>query len=294
MKNISIIGMPMKYGCFVDGADMSFDWMFNSINEIFKNKSICKINTNLDNKKEHMHDKKLKYVEQVMEVSNRLYNKVYSNLERGNFPLIVGGDHSSAIGSVSASLDYYKGDVSVIWFDAHMDIHNHNTSPSGNIHGMPLSICIGRCDDRFNIGNYKLDPGNLYYIGVRSYELEEMNYVREQNITCYMDFETYERGIDKIIDEIAKNIKTKYVHLSFDFDSLSEIEFPSVNVGVNGDYQDNGGFDLETVKKAIELMLTKLNVCSMDIVEYNPLLDEDKKCLKKAEEILEIVNNSLE
>lgn len=208
MKKIDVIGMPMKYGCFVDGADLSYSYLKNSFENIFNIKCEKCVDTSYENVVMHKDDKKLKFVEPVMEINKRLYKEVYDSLSCNKFPIIVGGNHSSSIGSISASLDYYEGDVSVIYIDQHADIHNHETSPSGNLHGIPLSVCIGRCDDRFNIGNNKLDISNLYFIGLSNYEIEEISYIQENNISCYMNFEVEERGIESIVKEIIKKIKT--------------------------------------------------------------------------------------
>ena len=292
MRKIDIIGMPMKYGCFVEGADLAFSSMKDSYKRILNPKNIYEIDTNLG-LDEHKKDKHIKYLEQVMEANNRLYNQVNRSLNALRFPIMVGGDHSSAIGSIKASLDYTKGDLSVIWIDAHTDIHTEKTTPSGNIHGMPLSVCLGRCDERCNIGKYNLKPENLYYIGVRSYEIEEISYVQESKITCYMDFEITMRKIENIVKEIIKNIKTKYVHISFDLDCISDKEFNAVNVSVENKYIDGTGLSLKMIKTALSMLLTNLNVCSLDIVEYNPLLDVDLKCKEKYEEILEVIKEAI-
>lgn len=292
MRNIDVIGMPMKYGCFVEGADLAFSSMKDSYKRILNPKNIYEIDTNLG-LEEHKKDKHIKYLEQVMEANNRLYNQVSESLNALRFPIMVGGDHSSAIGSIKASLDYTEGDLSVIWIDAHTDIHTEKTTPSGNIHGMPLSVCLGRCDERFNIGKYNLKPENLYYIGVRSYEIEEISYVQESEITCYMDFEVTMRKIENIVKEIIKNIKTKYVHISFDLDCISDKEFNAVNVSVENKYVDGTGLSLKMIKTALSMLLTNLNVCSLDIVEYNPLLDTDLKCKEKYEEILGVIKEAI-
>lgn len=294
MKEIDVIGMPMKYGCFVDGADLSYSYLKNSFENIFNVKCEKCIDTSYENAVMHKDDKKLKFVEPVMEINKRLYKEVYSSLSSNKFPIIAGGDHSSCIGSISASLDYYEGDVSIIYIDQHADIHNHETSPSGNLHGIPLSVCIGRCDDRFNIGNNKLDISNLYFIGLSNYEIEEISYIQENNISCYMNFEVEERGVESIVKEIVKNIKTKNVHISFDLDVIKQDDFKAVNVGVEGKYYSEGGLSFKMVKKILRLLISNLNVCSMDIVEYNPLLDEDGKCKEKIEELLLEVKSSLE
>ena len=294
MKKIDVIGMPMKYGCFVDGADLSYSYLKNSFEKVFNVKCEKCVDTSYEDAVMHKDDKKLKFVEPVMEINKRLYKEVYSSLSNNKFPIIVGGDHSSCIGSISASLDYYEGDVSVIYIDQHADIHNHETSPSGNLHGIPLSVCIGRCDDRFDIGKHKLDISNLYFIGLSNYEIEEISYIQENNISCYMNFEVEERGIESIVKEIVKNIKTKNVHISFDLDVIKQDDFKAVNVGVEGKYYSEGGLSFKMVNKLLRLLISNLNVTSMDIVEYNPLLDEESKCLEKVEELLLEVKSSLE
>lgn len=290
--SINIIGMNTKYGCFVDGADMAYDAFYNILNSTFKDKTMFKVDNSI--KYENNSKTKIKYTKEVMELSNRLYDKVYESHSNNKFPLVIGGDHSTAIGSISADLDYYKGDVSVIWIDAHTDIHSDITTPSGNIHGMPLSICIGRCSDEFNIGSYKLKPTNIYYIGLRNFEIEEIAYVNENNVTHYMDFEAKELGIEEVVKRIISKINTKYVHISFDFDSLSDEEFHAVNVSVNGNYQSTGGLTLEDVKKILYYLFDNLNVCTMDIVEYNPSIDKNNECLNKSKEVFEVIDKCLE
>ncbi len=292
MKKVDVIGVPMKYGCFLDGADKSFE----STRDIYENNfdNIKEIDNHVSDSSEYKEGSKLKYEPAVKEITNRLYNEVTKSLNDNHFPLTIGGDHSTAIGSLSASLEYYKGDVSVIWFDAHTDIHTDETTPSGNIHGIPLSVCIGRCkDDKLNISEYKLDPKNLYYIGIRSYEKEEIEYVEKENITKYSDTDVIEKDIEKVVNEIASKIKTKNVHLSFDLDVLNDDEFPAVNVLLHKTYVSGKGLSFDIVNKGLKLLFEKLNITSMDIVEYNPLLDKDKSCKKKIEILVDTVKNSI-
>lgn len=293
MRNIEIIGMPMKYGCYVEGADLSYFALKDSLENVFNVTSKC-IDVSYENPLVHKNDKKLKYVEPVMELSKRLYNSVYNSLNDNKMPVVVGGDHSTIIGSLSGVLDYYNGDVSVIYIDKHADIHTEKTSPSGNLHGIPLSVCMGRCDERFNIGNFKLSTNNLYFVGLSNYEMEEISYIQEKNIYCRMDFEVEEKKVENIVKEIINSIKTKYVHISFDLDVLKTSEFSAVNVGVEKLYQDENGLTLNMVKKILRLLLKNLNVCSMDIVEYNPLLDNDGKCKEKVVEILEEIKGGID
>lgn len=292
MKKIEVIGMPMKYGCYVEGADLSYEYLKESLEKILNTKCNNVVNTFYKNPIMYENGSNIKFITPVMEINKKLYSKVYDSIDNNNIPFIVGGDHSSCIGSISAALDYYKGDVSVIYIDQHADIHNDKTTPSGNIHGMSLSVCIGRCDNRFDIGTYKLKPKNLNFIGLSNYEIEEINYIKDNNIRYYEDKDV-ENNEEKIVEEILNNIHTKYVHISLDLDSICDDDFHAVNVSVDNLYH-NGGMHFETVKKVLKLLFDKFNVCSMDMVEYNPLLDKDFKCREKIEDILYIIYKGLE
>lgn len=290
MKKVEVIGMPMKYGCPVIGADLAFVYLKENLEKHFIIKDV--IDTKYDNPLVYEDDSNIKYITPVMEISKKLYSSVYDSISNNNIPFIVGGDHSTCIGSISAALDYYKGDVTVIYVDQHADIHNDKTTPSGNIHGMPLSICIGRCDDRFKIGEYKLKPSNLNFIGLSNYEKEEIDYINANNIRYYSDYEVLNNE-EKIVNEIANNINTKYVHISFDLDSICDEDFHAVNVSVDNLYH-SGGMKFETAKKVLELLINRFNICSIDMVEYNPLLDTDFQCRKKIDEIFNIIRQGLE
>ena len=300
--NIEITGMPIYYGCDAEGADLAYDEVKDDLDNIFKKNKIVKKQKihvkKVDAKDKYKTDSKLKYVDEIMEANQEIYRTTMEAFHNHNFPIMIGGDHSGAMGTVSAALDYHKGDVSVIWVDAHLDIHTDEDTPSGNVHGIPLSVCIGRCKNgKLNIGNYKLNPTNLYYIGPRNdgkgFEIEEIDYVRKANVTCYMEDEVHAIGIDKVIEEIANKIKTNYVHISFDFDSITTEEFPSVNVLSQGTFVGTGGFTYKEFNEILQKLLTKLNVCSIDFVEYNPLLDKNKKDKKKVVETLKLVDKCI-
>ena len=128
---------------------------------------------------------------------------------------------------------------------------------------------------------------------IRSYEKEEIEYVEKENITKYSDVDVIEKGIEKVVDEISNKIKTKNVHLSFDLDVLNDDEFPAVNVLLHKTYVSGNGLSFDIVNKGLRLLFEKLNIVSMDIVEYNPLLDKDLECKKKIEILVDTIKNSI-
>jgi arginase len=283
---IDVIGMPMYYGCDVKGSDESFDTINDKgIFNKFNNKSKIVVNQC----EKHLNDKKLKYVEEIMNSNKRLYNSVTNSLSKGNLPLVIGGDHSSVIGSISSVLDYYNNDVTVIWIDSHTDIHTEKDTPSGNIHGLPVAVCMGLCDERFNIGNNKLK--NIIYIGIGNYEEEEMNRIKENNIKYYTDKDVND-DLNGIVKEVISSIKTKYVHISFDLDVFKYNEFKAVNVAVEKSYLSNGGISVNDGITILKELLTNLNISSMDIVEYNPLLDNEND-IKSIERIIDTIDTYL-
>lgn len=292
---VDIIGMPIYYGCDVYGADIAYDVLnLRKLESIFTEhdvKNVGKVKVR-ENAEKYKCDKKIKYLEAVIESSNILYDKVTDTLNANRLPLIIGGDHCTAIGSISAVIDKYKDDVTVIYIDAHMDIHNDEDTPTGNIHGMPLSICMGRCNKKFNIGKYKLNPNNLIYFGIRNYEDEEMEYIKSNNISYY-EFDYIKNvNIEVCLKELIYSIKTKYVHISFDVDSFDSNEFCATNVKKDSIYCSKGGLSINEGITCFTYLLSNLNVCSIDIVEYNPLLD-DGTCADKLELILSTISKSL-
>lgn len=283
-KEIKIIAVPTKYGCYVDGADKAYDalkdilpYETSIINTIYENDSIY-------------NKERLKYVYPVMDIAQVQRCEVLNNMDEA-FPLIIGGDHSSCIGSISAALDKCNGDLSLIYIDAHADIHNDITTPSGNLHGLPLSILIGRCEDeRLKIGINKLNPKNIFFVGLRSFEKEEMDFIKESGICYYTDEEANKRGLKNILKEVKEKIKTKHVHVSLDLDVMSNEEFYAVNINVNKTYSKEGGITFENLLSSIDYIKNNINPVSMDIVEYNPLLDEDKSCKEKINKIIKQLN----
>lgn len=301
MKNLSIIGMPIWFGSDVSCDEKTFDLLEKDFNKIFKNNIISlkeKI-PEVSNFIKYNKDNNLKYLNETISMNKNLYDVMISSFNNNFFPIIIGGDHSLAIGSVAASLDFYDGDVSLIWIDAHTDIHTDFDSPSGNIHGIPVSCCLGRCANKnLKICKNTLQPSNIYYIGCRdndkSREIEEKNYIDENNIFYCTDTDLTTIGIDSILDEIKDKIKTKYVHISFDFDCIIDNDFPAVNVLSSNKYVGEGGISFNDANRLLEKLLSSdLNICALDLVEYNSDLDKDFSCLKKYTNVLETINKNL-
>ena len=242
---INFIKVPMFYGSDRPGVEFGPVKMIeNNIVNIFeKNGNIIEniLNTNVDkyNEEEKFNDSpKLKYYKGILDANKDLANKVYSTLNNNIFPFVLGGDHSLGIGSISGASKYYDKDLAVIWIDAHADINTVETSPSANIHGMPLSISLGEGDTELNNILYKgkkIDGKNIYILGARSVDEGEYALLDKHNVNVWYMDDIKEKGIETCIEELLIKLKknnTKNIHLSYDIDSLDKNLVPSTGTPV--------------------------------------------------------------
>lgn len=284
--NVNLIAVPIKYGCDRDGAQHGPNKLreLNMI-DIFKgNKDIYDMGDLFipqisDKDKFKWHDN-MKYLYPIRDINTNLAHAVYCSLQSNCFPFIIGGDHSLAIGSIAGASKYFK-DMAVIWIDAHGDMNDFTSSPSGNIHGMPLAASIG-------IGHYgltnlyhkgpKISPNNVYLLGARDLDPGEKILIEESGLNLYGMKEINEKGLDIVLSEIIEKIKASSVdgvHLSFDIDSLDSSLVPGTGTPVIG------GFDLSQTKLIFKRLLNEKFITSMDLVELNPLLDDSEESTAK-------------
>lgn len=216
----------------------------------------------------------------VVEANENLAAKVDEVMKSGRFPLVIGGDHSIAIGTIKGVLKNVAK-LGVIWFDAHGDINTGDTSPSGNIHGMPVASLLGRGLERLSaIGGseYKLDKEKIVYIGCRDLDSGERVALKELGIHVFTMHEIDLKGIQWVMDkamEIASK-DTDGVHVSFDIDVLDPSHAPGTGTIVPGGlgYRE-AHFSLELVSKNVKLV-------SAEFVEVNPILDDKNKTAEAA------------
>lgn len=231
------------------------------------------------------HDQpKLKYKEEVLHVSMKLMNAVDEMLQKGFFPLVLGGDHSIAIGSI-AGVTRHKKNLGVIWYDAHGDMNTDDTTPSGNIHGMPLAINIGlgakelvHLDGRMG----KVKPEHIVIIGARDLDEPEKDLIRSTGITVFTMEQIDRLGMANVIEQalaIAGN-GTDGVHLSLDLDALDPAVAPGVGTPVLG------GITYRESRYAMELLSASGLITSADVVEVNPLLDDQNRTAEVAVQLV--------
>ncbi|MCZ8518919.1 MULTISPECIES: arginase [Paenibacillus] len=226
----------------------------------------------------------LNHLDEVAGMNESLAEAVWGILSRGRFPLVLGGDHSVAIGTL-AGLTSHLHSPGVIWFDAHSDLNTAQSSPSGNIHGMSLSAALGLGHDRLvKIGGVspKINPQHTVIIGARSLDPGEKELIRSLGIRCFTMHEIDRLGISRVTEEAIRiaGTGTDGIHVSFDIDSLDPAEAPGTGTPVRG------GLSYREAHCALEMLHESLLVRSAEFVEVNPLLDTDNKTARLAAELI--------
>ena len=286
-KRIEIIGAPTAFGQRKLGVNFGPDalryaGLIERIEDI-GHEVIDKGNVKspvLDMKKYKSEQKGLRNLEEVIAFSNNLYESVNETVEKGHFPLILGGDHSLSIGSIAGISKHYEN-LGVIWYDAHGDLNTLESSPSGNIHGMPLRALIGEGDEALtNIGGYKnkVKPENVVLIGMRDLDEGEKKYIKEAGILTYTMADIDRLGMGQVISETIEYLKDKTdgIHLSLDVDALDPVETPGTGTIVPG------GATYRESHLAMEMLHESKLIVSADLVEVNPLIDEYNKTARLA------------
>jgi len=217
----------------------------------------------------------LRNLKAVAEANGRLAEVVDEVVKKGRFPLVLGGDHSIAIGTLAGVAKHYKN-LGVIWYDAHGDLNTAETSPSGNIHGMSLAVSLGLGHPALtNIGGYspKVKPENIVLIGARSLDEGEKQLIKEKGIKVYTMHEIDRLGMTKVMEETIAYLKerTDGVHLSLDLDGLDPLDAPGVGTPVIG------GLTYRESHLAMEMLAEAEIITSAEFVEVNPILDERNK-----------------
>ncbi len=222
-----------------------------------------------------------RYLEQIVGVSQALAQKVRRILEQGYLPITIGGDHSCAIGTVAGVASYCRepGSFGLLWADAHGDLNTPESSPSGNIHGMPVSVALGRGPQELvDLGpsGAKIATSDLAQIGLRDLDPQEVKLLNESDIAYYSMSEIDAYGIhDVTLAAIEKATKdyTRPIHFSFDLDVVDPNVAPGVGTPVDGGltYRE-AHLMMELIAKA-RLRDGRPVVMSMDLVEVNPILD---------------------
>ena len=277
--NVKIIGVPMDLGASRRGTDMGPSALrvarlgprlerlghnVEDLGNIYSPTVETKTSANTS----------LLFADEIIRVCETLARRVEKVVSAGDFPLVVGGDHSIAMGTVAGvARSVGSGRVGVIWVDAHGDFNTTDTSPSGNIHGMPFAALCGIGNPKLTeIGgvNPKVRPENAVIVGARDIDPEEAQLMKKAGITVFTMREIDERGVRRVMED-ALDIACRnvgHLHISFDADVMDPDEAPGVGTPVPG------GLTYREAHLAMEMASEVPFFKSLEIVEVNPLMDE--------------------
>lgn len=296
---INVIGVPLNLGCDREGVEQGPNKLREKdlLSVIRKNGHRTFDLGNLyippvsidDKYKSHS---RMKYLDTILDVNRNLAELVYDTLQGNGFPIVIGGDHSLGLGSASGVGKSFD-DFGIIWIDAHGDINTSETSPSGNVHGMPLGALMGQGSEElvnlYSPGN-KVDPKNVFLIGTRSLDKGELDLIDKENLSVYTVNTIRENGYKYVIKDIAEKLKArkiKNIHLSLDIDSVDPYFAPGTGT------TEPEGLSVEELYRLLDEIISMNVVKSMDLVEYNPLLDEDDKTGRLCVDIIDFITSKL-
>jgi arginase len=222
-----------------------------------------------------------KFLRETEDVTGQLADEVADALAREETPVALGGDHSIAIGSLSGSAR--DAEIGAIWFDAHGDFNTPTTSPSGNVHGMPLAAALG-------VGEFEgvewcnapnLREGNVAVVGLRSVDDAETRAIRNSDVTAFTMSDIDDEGITEIVEDAVSvaSAGTEGLHVSLDLDWLDPKEAPGVGTPVRG------GVTYREAHSALEIVAQSGALRSLELVEVNPILDEHNETANLAVEL---------
>lgn len=315
MKKINIIKNRSDIGAGTRGADLGVDAIeiaaINAQSDYFNRYEFVDVQTFNEAVYEKQNTPYALRIGKVLAVCEGLSNEVKSCLTNGGFPLVLSGDHSSALGSISGvKCAYPDKRIGVVWIDAHADIHSPYTTPSGNIHGMPLAAALA--DDNMdrsvnkvsettetnwqamkNIGGItpKILHDDLVYFGVRDTEEPEDYTIDKNGIKNYKVEEVRYRGMEVCLAETLERLKKcDYIYISFDVDSM-DCDLISKGTGT----PVSKGFDQHEIKQIINGIVKSGKVTCVELVEVNPCLDNKGNVMAEtAFEVLENITKTIE
>jgi arginase len=291
-QKIRIIGVPMDLGASRRGVDMGPSAL-----------RVAGLQARIKQLGHHVEDignisvrqpeelsygeKRAKYISEISDACKDLGAAVQKSLADGYLPLVLGGDHSIAAGSISGVAAHFrkeKKSIGCIWLDAHSDMNTPETSPSGNVHGMPLSAIMGygteELPDMFGF-KPKIEPQNVVLVGVRDLDSHEKKFIKKLGVKAFTMREIDERGMREVMSDALKYAMddTHGIAVSLDMDFVDPSDAPGVGTPVRG------GVTYREAHLAMEMIADSEAMVSMEIVEINPVIDEHNRTALLAVEL---------
>lgn len=292
MKTVSLIGAPTDVGASVRGAGMGPDALrVAGLVEALRGHKLNVIDRgNLPGPPNPWNPPAngLRHLEEVMAWNRGVFDAVSAALAEQHVPLLMGGDHCLAIGSISAIARHCRQrgqNLRVIWLDAHTDVNTETISPSGNLHGMPVSCLLGHGPQAL-VGwsgeRQAISPADIDFIGIRSVDMEEKQAIRLLGLSVYDMRHIDEHGMRHTMTEVLQDVdENTHLHVSFDLDCLDPMEAPGVGTGVRG------GPTYREMQLCMEMIADTGQLGSLDVVEINPALDVRNRTAELAVEFIQ-------
>jgi len=291
-KTIVVIGVPLDLGQQRRGVDMGpsalrvagLESKLESIGHTVEDAGNIDVTLAEQENPGHPH---ARYLNEITATCTKHANLVLKTLESGKVPFAIGGDHSMAVGTVSGVAEYYhrqNQNIGLLWIDAHSDINTPDTSPSGNVHGMPLGAIMGLGPTELaNIYGWspKIRPENCVLVGIRDVDLAEKENIRRAGIEVFTMRDIDERGMRAVMEEALRMAGRGTVgyHVSLDMDWIDPEDAPGVGTPVPG------GSTYREAHLAMEIIADHGRMTSMEIVEVNPVIDEHNRTAELAVEL---------
>jgi arginase len=293
LKRVRLVGAPMDLGAGRRGVDMGpsalrVAELGSRLRELgYAVEDFGDVRVKLPEQQEQG-DSRLKFKVPILETCDELAIAVEQSLDDGCLPVVLGGDHSVAIGSTAGLGSYLKkreGKMGLIWFDAHGDMNTPETTPSGNIHGMALAIAIGLGDaDLTGIGGFrpKVDPSNAVIVGPRSIDPGEKRNIQHAGVNVFTMRDIDEHGMRTVMEQAMKIALegAAGLHVSFDLDCIDPSYAPGTGTTVPG------GITYREAHLAMEMVSDSQKLLAFDLMEVNPLLDAHNQTAILAVELL--------
>lgn len=269
-----VVGAGSDLGVHIDGTHLGPIQLMNDLKDFYKGESFSLIQDESIIKSRNLSDRRKNEYE-IEKFNTKLYQTILDKVKDGYFPITIGGDHSIAIASALASAKVHEN-IGIIWIDAHTDYNTFETTVSGNIHGLPLAAITGykTHELRYYYDGKIIQPAKAVVVGARSIDDWEKDNIKYSGLTVFTTEDIKEKGIDAVLDEAFKiaGERTEGIHVSFDLDIIDPEVAPGVSI------PEFDGISEEEAMKINEYLIKHINkIVSYDLVEFNPLRDENRK-----------------
>jgi len=290
---VHIVGVPMDLGGGRRGVDMGPSAIrIAGVAEKLRNLGHVVVDGGdipvKNPEQQKIRNDKLKYLPEIVRACTLLSSKIERIVSAGEFPLVLGGDHSLAIGTIAGIASYCKRQgkkLGVLWIDAHGDLNTDETTPSGNIHGMPLaaSIGLGTIELTSVGGDFrKLDPKNVVLLATRDLDEGERKHIRQHGVNIFTMEEIDKNGMSVVVGKALRKLgKVDHLHVSLDLDAVDPSVAPGVGTPVKG------GLNYREAHLIMEELSENGKMGSLEVVEVNPILDNRNQSAEFSVELIQ-------